>query len=117
MRPLTDDREILTQAILLRLQTRRGTYWTDPEYGLALTELLSEHLTASELARLPSRVQAELEKDERIASVAVEVEPSGPLNARRVVLRMTVTPAAGPTFPLVLSVDQVSVEVLTKGAG
>jgi hypothetical protein len=43
---LTDDQAILTQACVLRLQTRRGTLWTDPEYGDAIMEVLQDGLTS-----------------------------------------------------------------------
>jgi phage baseplate assembly protein W len=116
MRELVDDQAILAQACELRLQTKRGTYWSDPEYGEAVTEYVNEHLTADSLARVPGRVQAELEKDERIASVDVEATLDGPVTARRIRLTIRITPLQGTSFAMVLLVSEVSVEVLTKGS-
>jgi phage baseplate assembly protein W len=113
---LTDDQEILTQAIVLRLSTARGTFWTDREYGFPVTELVNEHLTAAELARIPGKVQAELEKDERISTVDIEATLESTPAGRRLRLVIRVAPRASGPFALTLAVSQVSVEVLTRGS-
>lgn len=70
-RRLLDDESILAQALLLRLDTRRGTDWTDPDYGLQVDDLLNAGLTSDALAQVASAIKAECEKDERVSSVAV----------------------------------------------
>lgn len=104
------------QACVLRLQTARGTLWTDPEYGDAITEILHDGLTAASFGRIPERVRAELEKDERIASVSVTATIGGSPGSYSVVLAIAVRPLEGPDFALKLSVDEVTVEVLEKGS-
>jgi len=113
---LTDDQAILLQACVLRLQTQRGTLWTDPEYGDAIMEVLQDGLTAASFARIPERVRAELEKDERIASVDIAPTIGGSPGAYSVRLDIQVRPLSGPTFPLTLEITAISVEVLTKGS-
>jgi phage baseplate assembly protein W len=115
-RVLTDDQAILQQACLLRLQTARGTLWTDPEYGDAIAEILQDGLTAASFGRIPERVRAELEKDERIGSVGVAATIGGAPGSYAVILAITVRPATGPEFALTISVSSVSVEVLEKGS-
>lgn len=116
-RRLRDDQAILAQAILMRLTTRRGTYWDDPEYGLLVADYLNAGLTPDTLARIPFEVQSELEKDERIERVEVRVDmatATAPAGAR---LRLTflVTPATGGPFAFVLAVSELSVDILTTG--
>lgn len=115
-RPLTDDRAILTQAIVMRLDTQRATYWTDPEYGLPVTNLLNEGLTDKRLARIPAEIAAELEKDERIAAVDVTTRIDGKSPSLRIILALRVSPVEGDTFPLTLAISDLTVELLTKGA-
>jgi len=114
---LTDDRAILEQAILMRLETRRGTLPKDPEYGLLLTDYINAEMSAETLTRIPAEVQHELEKDQRIQAVTVvpRWNPGSSLASARLYLEMYVTPKEGPSFSLTLAVSQVSVQVLTKG--
>jgi phage baseplate assembly protein W len=116
-RRLNNDQKILTQAIIMRLSTRRGLLWTDPEYGLPITNYVNEGLTQDSLARIPSEVQAELEKDERVATVAVGASVSTTSQGSKLVLDLKVTPNEGPEFQLVLAVSALTLELLTQGAG
>jgi phage baseplate assembly protein W len=112
---LTDDQAILTQAILLRLSTKRGFYWADPEYGLSLADYINDGLTPDALARLPVEVQSELEKDERIASAAVSAAITETPQGAAVNLSIRVTPVEGKTFTFVLAASAVTVDLLTVG--
>jgi phage baseplate assembly protein W len=114
---LTDDQQILSQAILMRLSTRRGTYWSDPGYGLSVQDLLAAGLTVDALARIPAEVRAQLEQDERIraVSVAPRVETLG-VGKVRLLLDLTVTPSRGPTFSRTVAVTDLTVELLTRGS-
>lgn len=114
---LTDDQAILTQAVLMRLNTKRGSDWSDPEYGYAISDLVNEGLSQENLARIPVEVALEVEKDERIASCTAVVSsirstPSG----AAILLSLVITPVDGPSFSLTLSINDVSVELLTRGA-
>jgi len=70
-RRLSDDERILSQALYMRLNTRRGFLWDDPDYGLATDDLLNAGLTSDALVSLTAAIKAECEKDERVSSVAV----------------------------------------------
>lgn len=115
-RKLTDDEAILAQAAELRLGTKRGTYWTDPEYGLLCTDYVNEGVTRETLARIPNEVSAELEKDERIATATVAPTLARTESGAAILLAITIEPVAGPSFDMTLSVDGVSVSLLTRGA-
>lgn len=115
-RRLRVDADILSQAIVMRLSTARGTLWTDPDYGLLLTDYLNEGLTADALARLPLEIQAQIEQDERITSVTAEVATTQGERGVRLTVALFVTASDGTTFPLTLGVDALGVEILTRGA-
>jgi phage baseplate assembly protein W len=115
-RRLRDDRQILVQSIRMRLSTAPGTYFTDPEYGLPLEELLFEGLTTASVARLGARIAAEIEKDEeRIesASVVATTIPSGA--SSKLVFAASVTPIDIPPFSLTISIQDLTIEVLLRG--
>ncbi|MFS8068763.1 MAG: hypothetical protein ACMG6S_20575 [Byssovorax sp.] len=112
---LTDDQAILTQAILLRLSTKRGFYWADPEYGLSLADFINDGLTPDAIARLPMEVQSELEKDERIAGAAVSAAITTTPQGASVSLSIRVVPVDGSAFTFVLAASAVTVELLTIG--
>lgn len=104
---------LLAEAYFRRLTTNRGELLDDPNYGLGLSSLLNSAMTATELASIPGRIRNELDKDDR-----------GKREALRVVVRRSTTNAAhyaiaihgetqdGDGFDLVLSVDEVTVELL-----
>lgn len=70
-RRLSDDAAILAQALDMRLDTKQGTYWDDPDYGLEVDDYINAGLTSDALAQVASAVKAECEKDERVAAAAV----------------------------------------------
>lgn len=70
-RRLRDDAEILKQALQRRLETRRGSDWTDPDYGLLVDDYLGDGLTPEAIERAAGEIKAEVEKDERVRSAAV----------------------------------------------
>lgn len=113
-----NDETILSQAIARRLATKRGSIWTTPDYGLALTEYVLAGLTTEALATIPAEVKAELEKDERIASLAVAppIRSTLPGGGQSLRLSLTVTPSKGPVFSRVIAVSDLTVELLTKDA-
>jgi phage baseplate assembly protein W len=112
---LTDDQAILAQAVLMRLQTARGTLWTDPTYGLNVSDYVNADLTPDEVARLPLEVKAELEKEERIAAVTVAPKFSRSSSGVKLYLDVRVTPSATKEFSMTLAVTDLSVELLLRG--
>lgn len=91
--------EGLAQCLVHRLDMQRGALVEDGEdgedAGLELAAFLSRGMTDDEIASLPARISGELEKDERVNSVATQI-----VQVSREVLRLQffVTPNAGPTF-------------------
>lgn len=112
---LTDDKRILTQAIILRLSTRRGVYWASPDYGLDLTEYVNEHLTEDKLVALSTDIKSEIEKDERIATATVNLTMTGGLGSVAIIAEIGIEAADGESFSLTLSVNDLTVELLTRG--
>ena len=111
---LTDDSAILQQAIYLCLTTRRGAYWSAPDYGCSLRSYLLKGLTQAELAAIPQEVASALELDERIARADVSVSAS---TAKTLTLQITVYAkgSLGQPYTFVASVTTDLVTVLLKG--
>jgi hypothetical protein len=110
---------LVAEAAYRRLITPRGALRGGEEeatYGLDLVELVGSVASPAEAASLAGRIEAELLKDDRIASVEVTVTPTttGPATAYAVAIRATTD--AGP-FDLTLSVDDVTVESLGLSTG
>jgi hypothetical protein len=113
---LTDDQAILTQAILMRLNTARGTYWADTEYGLALSNYINDGLTLDKLATIPREVQSELEKDDRVAGAFVRADlANGPMGVS-VTMTIQITPVEGKKFDFTIAASAVTVELITVGS-
>ncbi len=116
-RVLKDDTQILIQAILMRLDTARGTLWTDTDYGLAVAEQIGDGMTEESFARLAERIRAEVEKDERLEKVALGpgTSTSNAKGRVSVTVDLRITPRLTGPFSLVLAISDVSVEILTRG--
>ncbi len=113
---LTNDQAILGQAVLMRLSTKRGTFWSDPEYGLCVSDYLNSELTQDQLVRIPFEVQAQLQLDERITSVSVDARTANNgVGGVRIILSMIVTANTGNVFPLTVAISALTVELLTQG--
>lgn len=108
-----DDARIGAQAIEMRLKTRRGTYFDDPDYGLLLDDLLLDAAPAGARARIAADIAGEIEKDERVESSTVTFSSE---SEGRVVFSGSVTFINGQTFPLTISIQDLSVDVLLQGA-
>jgi len=108
---------MLEESILRRLSTPRGTlYGGDEEstYGTDLAAYVGAVGDAVAAAALPSVVESEMLKDERIASVVASVTTSVMTGALRVFhVRIDVTPIAETeTFSMTLAVSALTVEIL-----
>lgn len=105
---LVDGYRCLGEGLARRSTTRRGSQIDDPLYGTDLRARLNDNLDARGLAELAIATTNEWRKDERVFDARVTCTLVG--NTLRVSGR--VQSAAGP-FRLVLSVDAVSVALLT----
>ncbi|KYG11405.1 hypothetical protein BE21_57485 [Sorangium cellulosum] len=116
-RRLTDERQMLIQAAIMRLSTERGTYWNDPEYGYDITEAVNDAFDSARLLALQTDVKAELEKDERIESAIVTVRTEEGNGGTVVYLDIELYPV-GEDEPLrfTLSVNDLTLELLLGDA-
>jgi phage baseplate assembly protein W len=108
---LVSDSRVLTEALARRLCTPRGTLPFHPDYGLDLRQYLNQSMTADALYRLKTAAERECEQDERVGSADAVVTYTPSSSSLKVSL--TINTAAGP-FRLVLSVTQVSVDLLSE---
>lgn len=99
-----DDRMLIAQAVVRRLDTPRGTLPDDASYGISVTSMLSAGISTQEVAQLAGVIRAEVSKDDRISSTRVTVTPSSALDALTIdVYILPVDPALGP-FTMTLAV-------------
>lgn len=109
-------RKLLTEAIFRRLTTPRGTLNATPEegaYGEDISALVGS--VGGEIVEriLPSRISAELAKDDRITSTDVTVTRSVQADEEHFLVEIDVTPADGSgVFPLTIAVDQVGAKLI-----
>ncbi|XXY23361.1 GPW/gp25 family protein [Sorangium sp. So ce216] len=104
---------IIAQAIEMRLSTRRGTYFDDPDYGLLLDDLLLDAAPAGRRARIAAEIAGEIEKDERVESATVTLAADA---QGRMSFSADVKLDDGQTFPLTISIQDLTVDVLLRGA-
>jgi len=106
-------REILANALVRRLNTRKGYFWTDPQYGYMVSDTINEGMTAETIGRIPYQIQQEIEKDERVQACTVEVVSiGGPFDARKMVVDLTVVPNRVGPFSLTLGISEVNTQVM-----
>lgn len=111
---IVSGRRLVAEGFFRRLNTPRGTLRGEEEerdYGLDLEELIGNAQTASEVASLPGRIEAELRKDERADEIEVVVVEKKGTVGREFEISISATTSEGP-FELVLSASEVSVEIL-----
>lgn len=106
---------LVGEAAWRRLNTRRGLLRggeKEANYGIDLSELVGSVQAKSDEAALPGRIQSELEKDERIDSVAVSVLATT-TTAGLVSFEITIDAEtkSGP-FQLVIAASAVTVDLL-----
>lgn len=109
-------REILQNAIIRRLSTKRGTFWMDPNYGLDVVNYVNEALTNDALARIPIELKQEISKEERVRSCQVEItELSGPIDSRVLKVKIYIIANEIGPFNFTLAIDSLTVKALTGG--
>lgn len=108
---LTGPRVVL-EACARRLMTRRGMLRTAPDYGYDLTTRIGARVSAVGRERMKAAIEAECEKDERVKQArVVRFVKSG----SAYLLTIAILLATGK-FDLVLSVSEVTVEILKADA-
>jgi phage baseplate assembly protein W len=103
---------IVAEASLRRLTTPRGSLFYARDYGTDIREALLAKLDAAGLAALQKRIEAELEKDDRVLSVRCALAFDA--RAERLKIRVAGATEAGP-FAFTLAASALSVELLPLG--
>lgn len=91
-----------------RLITPRGSMSWAPTDGFDVRSLINSELTASNRARAEAAISAEVERDERVERCQSTIAR---VSSTEILVTLIVTAAEG-TFPLVLSVNSLSVALL-----
>lgn len=102
----------VVECCLRRLITPIGALSYDPEFGYDLRDLLNDDLTDAELVRHASRVEIEIEKDERVrsASASLAWDPVRPFT---LVVRVTATLIDDRTFDFTAAISQLDVSIFS----
>ena len=100
----------IAESIARRLTTPRGRLIGDPNYGIDVTEYLNADLSRRDVAELRSAIISECLKDERVEEITVEVTIDA---SDKMTIAIQFVGADGP-FEFVLSVNELSVEILRK---
>lgn len=106
---LVTGRALLSQNLVCRFSTPRGSVIDCPNDCLDLRDEVSDGLTSSELNALRGKIQQEALKDQRVKTVAVTT--SFNYSTSTLTVTMNVTSLYGP-FALVLSVSALTVTIL-----
>ncbi len=104
--------ELVGQALYRRLTTRRGTLLDDPNYGIHLLELLGSSVSEDMRASYPGRIRNECLKEPRVDSVTVTITENQEGAGLTWTVDLDVLTTEGDTFDLVLSVSDVTVDLL-----
>ncbi len=108
--------KILANALSRRFATNPGTYFTDPNYGLNLEDIIGKGITADSLGTLVLAMKSQAEEDERVLQAEAKVVSVTGLNTPDAIIkvRLSVVPRTGEPFQMTFSLtgDKVS---LLKG--
>lgn len=105
--------KILVNAIDFRFNTKRGTFFTDPGYGLDLEDLLGSGLTAGSIERLGLEMVEQVKEDERVADASIKSASKVFVGSEvKVRVNMNIVPRIGEPFALSTTVDNISASVL-----
>lgn len=102
----------LQDALIRRLSTARGSLFYDPDYGLDLRLFVNQEINADVLDQIRASLEQQLELDERVKNIDATVKYDA--SNFKLNIRIQVTPNIGQTFILVVSVDKLTVELLTS---
>lgn len=115
-RRLSDDAAILAQALDMRLDTKPGTYWDDPDYGLEVDDYINAGLTPDAIEQIASAIKSECEKDERVSSAAVTPVVERTEGGYSLRHKIRVFPVSAGPFEFVGAIFEFAGGKLRKGA-
>ena len=96
---------VVAEAVLRRWTTTQGQLVDDPAYGVNLSDLISDDLSADDLSYAQQQASAQAQGDERVMSAAVSLDLSVDGVCR---VSAVIETAQGP-FKLVASVSSIGV--------
>lgn len=100
----------LAQAIARRLTTPRGGLFYDPNYGTDLRDFIGSSITVPTAISL---IETECLKDERVETAKATITVLGETWTIKIECKAN----SGATFELTLSVDKVTVALLSQAQG
>lgn len=104
---------VLGESIARRLSTPYGAFPWAPDYGLDVRQLLGAKFDPAGVDLWRARITAEVEKDERVTSAAVTLTLAPDRLSASMAINII---AADEPFRFVLTVDQVTVQLLEAAA-
>lgn len=100
----------LIKKIIQRLQSPTGCLYWDPSYGLDVKQYINASINDGKIQEIQSAVRRQCESDERV--LFAEVIVANP-NATTLNITIKITTSPGPAFTFVISVDKLTIELLT----
>ena len=109
--------KILANALSRRFATNPGTYFTDPNYGLNLEDIIGKGITSDSLGTLMLAIKSQAEEDERVLqaeATVISVIGIGTPEAK-VTARLSIVPKTGQPFQMTFALTSDKVALL-KGS-
>jgi hypothetical protein len=107
----TDLRVVVTQKLLRRFSTPRGSLAFHQDYGYDLRQFVNDTITDETLFRMKAGSEREAEQEEYVSEATAQVRYDVPTET--IYLSMEVVISTGP-FRFVLAVDQLRVTLVTE---
>jgi hypothetical protein len=106
--------KILANALSRRFATNPGTYFTDPDHGLNLEDLIGKGITADSLGTLELAMKSQAEEDERVLQAEAKVFSVTGLGTpdAMVKVRLSVVPRTGEPFQMTFTLTSDKVSLL-----
>jgi hypothetical protein len=109
---LASGRDVLSQSLIRRQTTPRGTVLTSPNDCLDVRLLLSAGMTQAQLQALASSIRTELMKDQRVNGVQVTITVD--TTTGKTTIAESIQSSFGP-FTLTLALSTGSIAIITAG--
>lgn len=103
--------DLLAQALVRRLITPRGALLRHPTYGAGILGMIDDVMDARGASRIAALIDAQFRQDQRVQRSTTQATYAG----GKVTTTTIVTTAAGP-FSLVLSISNVTIDILRASA-
>lgn len=101
----------LINALVRRLSTMQGSLFYDPQYGYDVRQFINAEVDDQDIQQIETNVENQIEQDERVSSCRCTAQFD--YQTQKMRLEVQVTPFVDRTFTLILSVDNLTVKLLT----